>query len=87
MAGCGPLTITGWQTVLLVVVLALIILVYGELCARDAARRTRDELWVEGTESDELDCEPLADEAATGPIELDEERPSKHGRHSRGHEF
>lgn len=87
MAGCGPLTITGWQTVVLVVALALIVLVYGELCARDAARRTRDELWAEETESDERDCERLADEADTGPIELDEEGPPRHGRHSRGHEF
>jgi hypothetical protein len=81
MAECGPLTITGWQTLVVVVLVVVITFVYGELCARDAARRTRDEFFVENGSGDE-ECGWPANEADTGPIELDEgyQRRARHSR-------
>ncbi|MGW5051492.1 hypothetical protein [Actinokineospora sp. NPDC004072] len=81
MAECGPLTITGWQTLVVAVLIVVITFVYGELCARDAARRTRDEFYVEDNDSADEEYGWSADEADTGPIELDE-RSQRRARHS-----
>ncbi|MFI7680502.1 hypothetical protein HFP15_38835 [Amycolatopsis sp. K13G38] len=81
MAECGPLTITGWQTLVVVVLIVVITFVYGELCARDAARRIRDEFYVEDNDSGDEEYGWSANEADTGPIEFDE-RPQRRARHS-----
>lgn len=83
MAECGPLTITGWQTLVVVVLIVVITFIYGELCARDAARRTRDEFLFEDNDFGDEEYGWSADEADTGPIELDE-RFRRCARHSPG---
>lgn len=87
MAECGPLTITSWQTLVVVVLIVVITFVYGEVCARDAARRTRDEFLVEDNDSGDEEYGWSADEADTGPIELDERfrRSARHSQSERGY--
>lgn len=87
MAGCGPMTISGWETIALTVIVVLITVGYGELCARDAAQKIRDEFAADEVDFDEDDIgqpsdDEDEDEADTTPLPLDRAR-STGGRHSR----
>jgi hypothetical protein len=85
MAECGPLTISGWGTIALTVMVVLITVGYGELCARDAAQKIRDEFAADDIDFDADDIGQLSDdqdEADTTPLPVDRAL-STGGRHSR----